>query len=70
MGHLWNYYRDDIDDVDGNDGEVCKYRRKILGKTSQRPPRPIQPDPDQDKNQTPRPRQPPVQSCHYYTQIS
>ena len=29
-GSLWNYYRDEIDDVDGNasDGKSFKYKKK------------------------------------------
>ena len=34
-GSLWNYYRDEIDDVDDNilDGKSFKYKTKIIGKT-------------------------------------
>ena len=34
-GSLWNYYRDEIDDVDYNasDGKSFKYKTKIVGKT-------------------------------------
>ena len=30
LGSLWNYYRDEIDDVDDNasDGKSCKYKKK------------------------------------------
>ena len=47
MGNLWNYYRDEIDDVDNaSDGKSFKYKTKILGKTSRRPAQLPQPDPD------------------------
>ena len=57
LGSLWNYYRDEIDDVDDNasDGESFKYKTKIVGKTLQRP---AQPDLDQDENQEPQPPEP------------
>ena len=50
---LWNYYRDEFDDVDDNafDGKSFKYKTKVVGKTPrrpQRPPRPPQPPPNQD----------------------
>ena len=53
-GSLWNYYRDEIDDVDDNasDGKSFNYKTKTEGKTPQRP---AQPDPDQDGNSRPRP---------------
>ena len=49
-GSLWNYYRDEIDDVDDNvsDGKSFKYETKVGGKTRERPERP------------PWPPQPPV----------
>ena len=33
LGKLWNYYRDEIDDVDDNasDGKSFKYKTKIVG---------------------------------------
>ena len=36
---LWNYYRDEIDDVDNNasDGKSFEYKTKIVGKTLARP---------------------------------
>ena len=36
---LWNYYRDEIDDVDDNssDGKLFEYITKLLEKTPQRP---------------------------------
>ena len=39
---LWNYYRDEIDDVDDNasDGKSFEYTTTIVGKTPQRPARP------------------------------
>ena len=41
-GSLWNYYRDEIDDVDDNasDGRSFKDKTKIVGKSPKRPPRP------------------------------
>ena len=38
-GSLWNYYRDEIDDVYGNasDGKSFKYITKIVEKTLKRP---------------------------------
>ena len=38
-GSLWNYYTDEIDDVDDNvsDSKSFKYKTKIVGKTPQRP---------------------------------
>ena len=35
LGSLWNYYRDEIDDVDDNasDGRSFEYKTKIVGKT-------------------------------------
>ena len=40
-GSLWNYYRDEIDDVDDNilDGKSFKFKTKIIGKTPERPER-------------------------------
>ena len=36
-GSLWNYYRDEVDDVDDNapHGKSFNYKTKILGKTTQ-----------------------------------
>ena len=68
-GSLWNYYRDEIDDVDDNasNGKSLKYKTRIVGKTPQRP---AQPDKDQDGNQEP---QPPVPALNlkslFYTNI-
>ena len=38
-----NYYRDEIDDVDGNasDGKSCKYKTKIIENTEERPSWPV-----------------------------
>ena len=38
-GSLWNYYRDETDDVDDNasDGKSFNYKTKIVGKTTQSP---------------------------------
>ena len=38
-GSLWNFYRDEIDDVDDNasDGKLFNYKTKIVGKTPRRP---------------------------------
>ena len=38
-GSLWNYYRDEIDDVDDNasDGKSFEYKTKIVGNTPGRP---------------------------------
>ena len=53
-GTLWNYYRDEIDDVDDNasDGKSFKYKTKIVAKTSERP---VQPENPGDPNQPQRP---------------
>ena len=39
-GSLWNYYSNEIDNVDDNtsDGKSFKFKTKILGKTPERPP--------------------------------
>ena len=39
LGSFWNYYRDEIDDVDDNasDGKSFNYKTKIVRKTPQRP---------------------------------
>ena len=41
-GSLWNYYRDEIDNVDNyaSDGKSFKYKRKTVGKTPERPSKP------------------------------
>ena len=38
-GSLWNYYRDEIDDVDDNafDSKSFKNKTKIVGNTPERP---------------------------------
>ena len=38
-GRWWNYYRDEIDDVDDNpsDGKSFEYKTKIVGNTPKRP---------------------------------
>ena len=61
-GRLWNYYGDEIDDVEDNasDGKSFHYKTKIVGKIPRKPDRPPQPDPDQDGNQPPQPPQPPM----------
>ena len=62
-GSLWNYFRDEIDDVDVNasDGELFKYiKKKIVGQTPERPERPPQPSQNLDGTQSPRPPQPAV----------
>ena len=52
-GSLWNYYREEVDDVYDNapDGKPFKYKAKIIGKTEARPK---QEDPDQARNQNPQ----------------
>ena len=44
-GTLWNYYRDQIDDVDNNalDSKRFKYKTKIAGKILESPPQPGNP---------------------------
>ena len=39
-GSLWNYYRDEIDEVDDNalDSTSFQYKTKIVRETSERPP--------------------------------
>ena len=61
-GSLWNYYRDEVDDVDDNalDGKSFKYKTKIVRKTPQRPPKPPQPPLNLDGTQPPQPQQPAV----------
>ena len=38
-GSLWDYYRDEIDNINDNasDGKLFKYKTKIVGKTQARP---------------------------------
>ena len=59
-GSLWNYYRDEIDNVDDNasDGKSFKYKTKIVGKTAQRHARPAQLPANLDGSQPPRSDQP------------
>ena len=61
-GSLWNYYRDETDDVDDNasDGKLFRYKTKIVGKTPRRPAQQLQPDPGSDGNQLSQPPQPSV----------
>ena len=56
---LWNYYREEIDDVDDNasDGKSFKYKTKIVGKTPERPERPPQQPQNPDGSQPPQPPQ-------------
>ena len=44
-GSLWNYYRDEIGNVDNyaSDGKSFKYKRKTVGKTPERPETPERP---------------------------
>ena len=39
-GNLWNYYRDEIDDIDDNaaDGKSFKYKTKVVRETPERLP--------------------------------
>ena len=39
QGRLWNYYRDEVEDVDDNaaHGESFNYKTKIVEKTPERP---------------------------------
>ena len=59
---LWNYYRDEIDDVDDNasHGKSFKYITKIIGKSPERPERSPQWPQNPDGTQKPRPPQEPV----------
>ena len=79
-GTLWNYNRDEIDDVDNNalDCKSFNYKTEIVGKAPRRPeqsPRPSQPAPNPDGSQPPRPERPPhpsvpalnVEITHYST---
>ena len=61
-GNLWNYYRDEIDDVDDNasDGKSFKYKTKIVRKTPERSPWPPPAPQNLDGTQPPRPLQPAV----------
>ena len=44
-GSLWNYYRDEIEDVSDNASYIrsFKYTTKIVGKTPERPEKPERP---------------------------
>ena len=74
LGSLWNYYRDEVDNVDDNasDGQSFKYKRKLVAKTPERLERPPQSPPNPEGSQPPRPLQPkvPTLKClnHYSTQ--
>ena len=61
-GSLWNYYTDEINDDNNNasNGKSFKYKTKIIGKTETRPAWPDQTPSDTEKNQQPRPDQPPI----------
>ena len=52
-GSLWNYYRDEVDNINDNpsDGKSFKYKTKIAGKTPKKPARPGNPG---DANQLPQ----------------
>ena len=41
-GSLWKYFRDEIDEIDGNtsDDKSFEYKTKLIGKTSHRPAQP------------------------------
>ena len=54
-GRSWNYYRDEIHDVNNNasDGKSFKYKTKIVGKTPERPERPTQAPQNPDGIQPP-----------------
>ena len=56
-GSFWNYYRDEIDDVNDNasDGKSFKYKTIVVGKTPEIPPQP----PNSDGSQPSRPKRPP-----------
>ena len=56
-GSLWNYYRDEIDDIDDNalDSKSFKYKTKIVGTTPEQPPQPSQ---NPDEIQPPQPAVP------------
>ena len=60
-GSLWNYYRDEVFDVNNNasDGKLLKYKTKKVWKTPERPERPPKTE-NPDRTQPPRPLQPPV----------
>ena len=39
-GSLWNYYGDEIDEVDVNDSDNVEHKTKIVGETPERLPQP------------------------------
>ena len=55
-GSLWNYYRDEIDDVDDNasDDKSFKYETKMIEKTHKIRPWPPQPPQNPDGTQPPQ----------------
>ena len=63
---LWNYYRDEIDDVDDNvsDGKSFKYKTKIVEKILEQTPQ------HPDGTQPPRPQQPPVPTLNVEVTIA
>ena len=66
-GSLWNYHRDEIDDVDdtASHGKSFNHKTKIVGKTPQGPAQPEQqpqPPPNPDRSQSSRPPRPPQPS--------
>ena len=65
-GSLWNYYRDEINDVYDNssDSKSCKYKTKLIGKIEARADRPAQPGPDQDSNPQRPPNKPAIPPPH------
>ena len=71
-GRLWNYYRDEIADVDDNasDSKSFKYKTKIVGKTPERPPRPSWSPQNADGTQTPQPPQQAVPTLNVEVTIS
>ena len=56
-GRLWNYYGEEIDDVEDNasDSKSFKHKTKIVGKT---PERPLQPGNPGNTNRLPQPAVP------------
>ena len=68
-GSLWNYYRDEIDDVDDNASDVksLEYRTKIKGNTSKQET-PDRPGNKRDANWQPVPIE--VSWSHSFIQIS
>ena len=59
-GSLWNYYRDEIEDVSDNASDIrsFKYKTKIVGKTPERPEKPERP-PKLSQNPYTEPQRPP-----------